>query len=372
MHKWYHIFPKNTGLSLYIWLVFCVLPFYFVFKTSSNVDIIIGLIMISLFFIVYRLSFISTNWPMYIWVAAQIIISVCMTLFFGYVYFSLFLAYFIGHIQQKSGFITMYIIHLVCTLAAITVSFILNTDMLLSQIPFIIICIIAIILMPFTIHNRIKQEKLEALLEDANEKIANLLVMEERQRIARDLHDTLGQKLSLIGLKSDLAEKIVVDDPASAKVEMKDIHVTARTALKEVREMVSNMRTIKLEDELFRIQQLLRAAQIDVIVEGDPNDLQTTLLIENVLSMCLKEAVTNIVHHSQASNCWITFAQRADEIMMTIKDNGQGIVLDAEHHGQGHGIKGMRERIEFINGRLTIKSKDGTMIDLRIPNVIQS
>ncbi len=294
-----------------------------------------------------------------------------MTLFFGYVYFSLFLAYFIGHIQQKPGFITLYIVHLVSTLTATTISFILDPDMLLPQTPFIIICMIAIILVPFTIHNRLKQEKLEALLDDANEKIANLLVMEERQRIARDLHDTLGQKLSLIGLKSELAGKIVSDDPNGAKAEMQDIHVTARTALKEVREMVSGMRNIRLEEELIRIQQLLRAAQIDVVIKGDPNELHATLLIENVLSMCLKEAVTNIVHHSHASECWIVFSQTADEMIVTIQDNGKGIPQDTEHQSQGHGINGIRERIEFVNGRLTIKSQDGTMIDLRIPNVIQ-
>lgn len=371
MQNWYHIFPKNTGLSLYVWLVFCVLPFYFIFKSSSNIEIVVGLIMIALFYIIYRLSFISSNWFVYIWVSIEIALSICMTIFFGYVYFALFLAYFIGHIKQKSGFISMYIIHLVGTLIAITVSFFLITDLLISQLPFIIICLIAIILLPFTIHNRNKQEKLEALLEDANEKISNLLIIEERQRIARDLHDTLGQKLSMIGLKSDLASKIVRSSPEEAKLELRDIQLTARTALKEVREMVSDMRSIRLEDEIMRIKQLLNAAQIDLEIEGSPSMLNTSLLVENVISMCIKEAVTNIVNHSDATLCKISFAQLNDEMIITIQDNGTGIKKDNENVIHGHGIRGMAERIEFINGTFTLESDKGTIIDIRIPSVIQ-
>ena len=196
---------------------------------------------------------------------------------------------------------------------------------------------------------------LEEQLEDANKKISELIKVEERQRIARDLHDTLGQKLSLIGLKSDLANKLVLINPESARIEIKDIQQTARMALKEVREMVSEMRGTKVEEEMIRIRQILKAAQIKFEFEGTVQLANTPLLIENVLSMCLKEAVNNIVKHSQATTCKITVNQLPTEWYIKIEDNGIGN-QQTDEFLIGNGIRGMKERLEFVNGCLDIQS----------------
>lgn len=369
MHKWYHIFPKNTGLSLYVWIIFCILPFYFLFKTSSTYDFILGLVMVLLFFTAYRLSFVSKSNYVYIWVSLEMIISMLMILFYGYVYFALFLAFFIGSIQSKAGFITLYIVHLVTTIVTINVGFLMNIDLFFPQLPFIIITLIGVVLLPFSIYNRHKQEKLEGLLDDANKKISQLMVIEERQRIARDIHDTLGQKLSLIGLKSDLAGKLIDRNAQSAKMEIDDIHQTARMALKEVREMVADMRRVKLADEIIRVKQMLKVAQIDCVIKGDPPDqMDVSILIENVLSMCLKEAVTNVVKHSESTECHILIKQHADEIMMNIKDNGKGFNNTIDSY-EGHGLRGMKERLDFINGQLTVDVSNGTTLNIRVPNV---
>ncbi len=325
MQKWYHIFSRNTGLSIYIWIVFCILPFYFIIRYSSLAEVFIGVALIVLFFTTYRLSFIKRGWTLYVSVSIEIAINIGMILYFGYVYFSLFLAFFIGNIQNKAGFITLYVVHLVTTITSTTIGFFIQSQIFFSQLPFIIISIIGVILLPFTMYNRLKREKLEHQLEDANNRIAELLVMEERQRIARDLHDTLGQKLSLIGLKSDLAGKLLHKHPEKVHKEIRDIHQTARTALKEVREMVTDMRSVRFEDEIIHIQQMLEAAEISLHLEGSTALKRTPLLVENVLSMCLKEAVTNIVKHSQASVSRIAIHQSESEVRIEIQDNGVGI-----------------------------------------------
>ncbi|MCR1834085.1 sensor histidine kinase [Oceanobacillus caeni] len=367
MQNWYHLFPKNTGLSLYAWIIFCVLPFYFIFRTFRWMEISIGLFMVVLFFATYRLAFIKKGWAVYVSVGVQMTISFVMTIYFGYVYFSLFLAFFIGNIQQRAGFITLYIVHVVTTLGAVILGFIVDSATYLTQLPFVIVSIIGVILLPFNMYNRNKREKLESDLQDANERISELLVAEERQRIARDLHDTLGQKLSLIGLKSDLAGKLIYRDPDKATNELNDIHQTARTALKEVRDIVSTMRAVKLEDEMVHIQQVLKAAQIDCIINGSTRLLDTPLLVENVLSMCLKEAVTNVVKHSKASVCKISILQSESEISITVWDNGIGITNP--EWSVGNGLRGMSERLEFVNGDLKAEAFEGTLITVQVPKI---
>lgn len=371
MQNWYQIVPKNTGLSIYVWIIFCVLPFFFIFRSSSIYEMLFGILMTLIFFLSYRLSFISNSRLVYLWVSIEMAISLVMTALFGYIYFSLFLAFYIGNIKNFSGFLSLYIIHLTTTLVAITTTFIYQIDSLFPNLPFIFIAVIGVILLPFTVRYRTRQQKLEGELEDANERITQLMVIEERERIARDLHDTLGQKLSMIGLKSDLAHKLMLAHPEKAAQEVDDIRATARTALKEVREMVSNMRGMKLDEELVRVQQIVEAAEMSFQYEGNPQLTNTPLLVENVLSMCLKEAVTNVVKHSQASTCLISIRQCPTEILVTVKDDGKGISASDEPF-RGHGIRGIRERLEFVNGRLDIETDNGTTVYIHVPSVIQN
>lgn len=366
MQKWYQIFPKNTGLSIYIWLIFCLIPFYFLFKSSPTLDFLVGIVMVILFFVAYRLSFVSETWFVYVWVSIGMLISMFMTLFYGYVYFALFLSFFIGNIKSKAGFITLYVVHLVTTILTINIGFFIKTEMFVTQLPFIIISIVGISLLPFNIHNRNKQVRLEDLLETANTQLA---ITDERQRIARDLHDTLGQKLSLVGMKADLAIKLVDIKPIQAKVEIEDIQNTARTALKEVRELVSSMRLIKLSEEVVRVEQILIAANIKVKVSGNPVLQNTSILAENVLSMCLKEATTNVVRHSNASLCEIIIQESNESTSIVIQDNGIGFDQQSTSH-LTHGVSGMKERLEFMNGKLTIDSNNGTKINIAIPQII--
>lgn len=371
MQNWFHIFPKNTGLSLFAWIAFCVLPFYFIFRSNTLAEVVLGILMIMIFFTVYRVSFISKGWTVYVSVGIQIAINIGMTLYFGYVYFALFLTFFIGNIQNKAGFITLYIVHLVTTIAAVIAGFFIQNQIFYSQVPFIILSVIGVILIPVNLYNRNKQEKLEGKLEDANKKISRLTVMEERQRIARDLHDTLGQKLSLIGLKSDLAGKLVHRDPDLAKSEINDVNQTARTALKEVREMVSHMKSASLKDEIIRVEQVVKAAEMEFRLTGNPDLADTPLLVENVLSMCLKEAVTNVVKHSQARTCTVQVEQFPSKILISILDDGIGSTEQSDFTA-GHGIQGMKERLEFVNGGLSIDTaSDGTKLCIQVPNVIQ-
>lgn len=370
MKNWNQLFRKNTGLSPYVWAVFYILPFYFIIHSSSKYQIIFGTVMIVLFFICYVLSFISKSWLVYFWTSVQIAISTVMSLQFAYVYFSLFLAFFIGHLKNRIAFFILYSILLITTLVTVNYGLATLNPVFIEQLPFIFLSLIAVILLPVSTYNKNKEDKLQGQLENANKRISDLVKMEERQRISRDLHDTLGQKLSLIGLKSDLAAKLINKDPVQARIEIKDVQQTARTALKEVRELVTQMRGTKLEDEIFRLEQILKAAQIEFNLIGAVQLTYTSLIAENVVCMCLKEAVTNVVKHSGATSCTIEIFQDPTVLTVKVLDNGIGIT-EPSKSSKGNGMQGMKERLEFVNGSFEIASGQpaGTMLVLSVPNV---
>jgi len=372
MTKWYQTFHKGTGLYPYIWLVFCILPFYFIFRASSTPEVVTGTILIIVFFLCYLLAFLSKGWPVYVWTSLQIVISMVMTVMFSYVYFSIFLAFFIGNIKNKGGFYTLYIIHLITTFVTVNYGLATQKQVFFTQFPFILISLIIVILLPFNTYNQKKQDQLEVQLEDANKRISELVKIEERQRIARDLHDTVGQKLSLIGLKSDLAGKLLHKDLDRAEKEITEIRSTARVALKEVRELVTKMRGIRLEDEVYHIKQMLDAASIEYELVGEPKLKHVALLTENVLCMCVKEAITNVVKHSKATRCVVTIEALPDKMVLQVKDNGVGMNVDT-HFYNGNGLQGIRERLEFVNGTMRINSEEhqGTMLTLRVPRGVQ-
>ncbi|MBT2755123.1 sensor histidine kinase [Mesobacillus foraminis] len=359
---------KSTGISPYIWTILAILPFYFIFQENSTILIIAGIILTLLFFLFYRFAFISTGWPLYLWTIILVGISITLTTMFSYVYFAFFLAYLIGNIKDKIAFFVLYFITLFSTSLIINFGLILKTEELIRQLPFVIIVWISVILLPLSMRNKKVYGVLEEKLEDANKRIEELVKIEERQRIARDLHDTLGQKLSLIGLKSDLASRLVYKDPEQARSELKDVQQTARTALNEVRKMVAQMRGIRLKEEFERVKQILDAAEINFIYDQNITLKNVSLLTENILSMCLKEAVNNVVKHSEAFSCTVKVEQKPNEVILKVKDDGIGNVTE-EDFSKGSGLTGMRERLEFVNGSLDVINKDGTMIVIRVPNI---
>lgn len=82
----------------------------------------------------------------------------------------------------------------------------------------------------------------------------------------------------------------------------------------------------------------------------------------------MKEAVTNVVKHSKATSCTVTIMQQENELQLTIKDNGLG--FKESFIQAGNGLKGMRERVGFINGTIDIASDDGTEVCIRVPVTI--
>jgi len=197
-------------------------------------------------------------------------------------------------------------------------------------------------------------------LELAHEEIAQLAKLAERERIARDLHDVLGHTLSLVVLKSELAGKVLEGDPERARREIGEVEQIARKALGEVREAIRGYRSEGLAAEIARAQKTLDAAGVTLECGDKPPHLAPAE--ETVLSLIVREAVTNIVRHAQASRCRLEFAASGQGTALVVEDNGCGGIRQ-----EGNGLRGMRERVESLGGQLRIDSGQGTRLMIEIP-----
>jgi two-component system sensor histidine kinase DesK len=194
----------------------------------------------------------------------------------------------------------------------------------------------------------------------AQEEIAHLAKMAERERIARDLHDVLGHTLSVVVLKSELAGKLMNDNPERSRREIGEVESIARTALAEVREAIRGYRSEGLIAEIDHARATLDAA--GVTLECPPALPKLRPAEETVFSLIVREAVTNIVRHAQASQCRVRFEESDSAKSLVVEDDGRGGI-----RYEGNGLRGMRERAESLGGRLRIDSGTGTRLTIEIP-----
>lgn len=198
-------------------------------------------------------------------------------------------------------------------------------------------------------------------LRAAREELARLAVSEERLRIARDLHDLLGHTLSLVALKSELAAKLVQDDPEQARSELGDVQHVTRQALAEVREAVQGYRRLALGEALDGARTALSAAGIGVRVDGSAEHLPDE--VENVLAWAIREAATNVVRHSGARTCAISLATDEDSVALQVDDDG---TPDLAAGRNGAGLEGLAERAGRLHGTLETGARPGGGFRLRL------
>ena len=164
-------------------------------------------------------------------------------------------------------------------------------------------------------------------LQEAREQLARMAVTEERLRFARDLHDLLGHSLSVIALKADFAGRLLPGDAERASKEVAEIDVVARQALAEVRDAVSGYRQPTLAEAVAAGRLALDAAGIDT--SYDIAQVALPPVLDAVLAWAMREAITNVIRHSQARHCWIHVTAGLVEAAAEVIDDGIGGPNDA-------------------------------------------
>ncbi|MGP7818088.1 sensor histidine kinase [Niallia sp. 01092] len=366
-NKQLFIFPERFGFFPYVFLIYLVLPTVDISK-EKGVKLVIGYLLLIVFLVSYRQLYFCMGMKKYsYWLGIQMGIILLLSLFYNpnNLFMGFFPANFIGYYVRKRNFYLALIVFAVMQSIPLLIN-IENTSLksIISYIPFFVIMLMS----PFGIRSMIKRMELEKQLDFANEQINELVKREERMRIARDLHDTLGHTLSLITLKSQLVGKLAVHKPEQAQTEAKEIEKISRSALKQVRELVSDMRAITIAEELVEIQTILKAAGIAHHIEADLEKADVPPLTQNIISLCLREAVTNVVKHSSALNCTIKINHKLGKVDVFVIDDGVGLT---DNRKAGNGLKGMKERLELLEGKLHLSSQEGTNLHITVPIIVK-
>ncbi|HEY3384781.1 MAG TPA: sensor histidine kinase [Vicinamibacterales bacterium] len=205
-----------------------------------------------------------------------------------------------------------------------------------------------------------EKRRADARLRLARDEVAHLAKVAERERIARDLHDLLGHTLSVIVLKSELAAKLSDRDPARAAAEIRDVERISRLALTEVRRAVEGYRQLTLEESLVGIRQALTAG--GVALESDVTAVRLDPKVEGVASLVLREAITNVIRHANATTCRVQMREERGRLSLVVCDDGVGGAARA-----GTGLTSMRSRVEEVGGHFEHDGGAGTTVRVDLP-----
>jgi two-component system sensor histidine kinase DesK len=213
---------------------------------------------------------------------------------------------------------------------------------------------LSVTIIGFTVYSAIAVRRTNRALVAARHELARLAVADERSRIARDLHDTLGHSLSVITLKSELAGRLVNEDPARARAEMADVERVARESLAAVRETIGGFRQPSLAAELAGARTALTAAGIEGRVEPAPEGIPPAA--DAVLGWAVREGVTNVVRHGRSRTATIRVdvadGTAAVDIQNDRVPHDGADVAPGSPDAAGTGLAGLRERVAIVGGQV--------------------
>jgi two-component system sensor histidine kinase DesK len=165
----------------------------------------------------------------------------------------------------------------------------------------------------------------------------------ERQRAGRDLHDTLGQRLSAVSIKGDLALALLPTRPAEAAREVGEIATIAREAVHDLDEVAQDRQRPSLADEFARSAALLATAGVETEMRVDPAELPER--IDTIFAWAVREATTNLLAHSDATWCRIVKGQYGRSALFEVVNDGAG-----RPSGRLGGLAGLAERVRRLDG----------------------
>ena len=217
------------------------------------------------------------------------------------------------------------------------------------------------------------------LLERQRDEQARIAVADERQRIARELHDVVAHAISVVVLQSRGGRRLIDTEPEAAREAFDAIESTSTQALDEMRRLLGLLRsghddTLLPQPTLARIEELvadLRASglPVEVSLEGDPAVLPPGVDVSAY--RIVQEALTNALKHAGPTRARVRIEYCDDSVLVEVTDDGAGAgaANGSGAPGSGHGLVGMRERVAIVGGELTAgpRPTGGYAVSARLP-----
>lgn len=193
---------------------------------------------------------------------------------------------------------------------------------------------------------------------------------EERQRLARDIHDGPAQSMANILVKTELCDRLIDIDPEKSRYELQNLKTITRTTLKDIRKTIYDLRPMSLDDlglipTLERyIYNFINDTKINVELNIIGNIIKLNSAIEIAIFRIVQESLSNIMKHSQATDVKVTIEYTTTRLNLVILDNGIGfdvgkVSKSSSTRDGGFGLINIRERVELLDGKLQIKSAPG-------------
>jgi two-component system, NarL family, sensor histidine kinase DesK len=382
------LFPASEGLLPLISLANLSVPLFLILR-EPPLKLGIGLALLFVFIVVYREQFWRQAYAQ-LFIVIQLAIVLAFMIFYHPVYAYVGILIALPLSRQSIRF--MGIISVVFAVMSAVLAYPLYAKIGIMLLFILLPPLFSVCIMPFIIRNQMNYKQMAERLKAATEQLERMAQQEERQRIAQELHDTLGHTLSLISLKGDLMSKMIKRAPERALDEANEISETARAALKQMRELVTTMRVVRLHEEYTHAKALCAAAGITIKItdlcygrdfdQESGNSAPTSSfdrlplspLQESILAMCFRETLTNVVRHSRASRCSAELEVEDGLVRLNIVDDGVGIDQERLKQASGSGIVGLKQRLALVDGYLTLESEPnrGTKFALHIPRTIRS
>jgi signal transduction histidine kinase len=208
-----------------------------------------------------------------------------------------------------------------------------------------------------------------------SERSAELTVMQERNRLARELHDSVTQTLFSAVYTAEAAATLLERDPSAAAAEVRDLQRLSRQAVQEMRSLIFELRPAELESDglvptLRKHVEVLRrvyGAEVELCVKGDR---RLPVAAERELFRVTQEALQNSLKHARATAITVELRTEDHRTVLTVSDDGIGFDPHAPHVRSRHlGLTSMEERAQSLGGHLGIRSApgEGTVVRMEVP-----